>query len=107
MEAKDSKFEESTTIEKDKVLLNREWTFWENYDSKSKEIKDYSTLTKELFTFNDKSIATPANINVIVIHEILAKLNEKFLKTLLKASLMLFPTILILFILCTLHFLYR
>lgn len=53
MEAKDSKFEESTTIEKDKVLLNREWTFWENYDSKSKEIKDYSTLTKELFTFND------------------------------------------------------
>lgn len=53
MEAKDSKFEESTTIEKDKVLLNREWTFWENYDSKSKEIKDYSTLTKELFTFSD------------------------------------------------------
>ena len=53
MEAKDSKFEESTTIEKDKVLLNREWTFWENYDSKSKEIKDYSTLTKELFTFCD------------------------------------------------------
>lgn len=46
--------EESDTIEKEKVLLNRSWSFWENYDLKDKkEKKDYSKLLKEIYTFND------------------------------------------------------
>ena len=45
--------EESSTIEKSKVLLNREWSFWENYESKNKEEKDYSKLIKEIYSFND------------------------------------------------------
>ena len=44
--------EESDTIEKDKVLLNREWSFWENYEQKKGE-KDYSKLLKEIFSFQD------------------------------------------------------
>ena len=53
MEVPESKIEESSTIEKNKVTLKREWSFWENYDSKSKEEKDYSKLIKEIYTFND------------------------------------------------------
>ena len=46
--------EESDTIEKEKVLLKRTWSFWENYDLKDKkEKKDYSKLLKEIYTFND------------------------------------------------------
>ena len=46
--------EESDTIEKEKVLLKRSWSFWENYDLKDKkEKKDYSKLLKEIYTFND------------------------------------------------------
>ena len=46
--------EESNTIEKEKVLLKRSWSFWENYDLKDKkEKKDYSKLLKEIYTFND------------------------------------------------------
>ena len=41
-------------LEKEKVLLKRSWSFWENYDSKDKkEKKDYSKLLKEIYTFND------------------------------------------------------
>ena len=47
------KLEESETIEKEKVKLNREWSFWENYESKNKDEKDYSKLLKEIYTFND------------------------------------------------------
>ena len=36
MAASETDIEESNTIEKSKVLLNREWSFWENYESKSK-----------------------------------------------------------------------
>ena len=46
--------EESNTVEKEKVLLKRSWSFWENYDLKDKkEKKDYSKLLKEIYTFND------------------------------------------------------
>jgi hypothetical protein len=45
--------EGSPTIEKEKVLLKRTWTFWENYQSKDNAEKDYSKLLKEIYTFND------------------------------------------------------
>ena len=51
METSGSNLEESNTIEKDKVSLKREWSFWENYDSKKE--KDYSKLLKEIYVFND------------------------------------------------------
>ena len=44
--------EESDTIEKDKVLLSREWSFWENYEQKKGE-KNYSKLLKEIYSFQD------------------------------------------------------
>ena len=47
------KLEESDTIEKEKIILKREWSFWENYESKDKKEKDYSKLLKEIYTFND------------------------------------------------------
>lgn len=51
---KEEIIEESDTIEKEKVLLKRSWSFWENYDLKDKkEKKDYSKLLKEIYTFND------------------------------------------------------
>ena len=53
MAAFEEKIEESNTIEKSKVLLNREWSFWENYETKGKEKVDYSQLLKEIYTFND------------------------------------------------------
>ena len=46
----DLKLEESDTIEEDKVLLNRSWTFWENYEAKN---KDKSYLIKEIYTFDN------------------------------------------------------
>ena len=51
----DSKIESSVNIEKEKekVILNRSWSFWENYETKTREEKDYSKLLKEVFTFND------------------------------------------------------
>ena len=56
MEKLDTDLEETATIEKSKVLLNREWSFWENYEPKEqKEQKesDYSKQLKEIYTFND------------------------------------------------------
>ena len=56
MEKLDTDLEETATIEKSKVLLNREWSFWENYepkDQKDQKESDYSKLLKEIFTFND------------------------------------------------------
>ena len=47
------KLEEKETIEKDKVTFNREWSFWENYESKNQKEKDYSKLLKEIYSFND------------------------------------------------------
>ena len=56
MEKLDNDLEETATIEKSKVLLNRQWSFWENYEPKEqKEQKesDYSKQLKEIYTFND------------------------------------------------------
>ena len=49
----DAKLEESETIEKEKILLKRSWSFWENYESKNRAEKDYSKLLKEIYTFHD------------------------------------------------------
>ena len=51
MERSGANLEESNEIEEDKVLLKRQWAFWENYDSKKE--KDYSKLLKEIFEFKD------------------------------------------------------
>ena len=45
--------EGSPKVEKEKVLLKRTWSFWENYQSKDNAEKDYSKLLKEIYTFND------------------------------------------------------
>lgn len=49
----DGKLEESETIEKEKVLLKRTWSFWENYEDLKRAEKDYSKLLREIYTFND------------------------------------------------------
>ena len=49
----DSKIDNSINTEREKVLLNRSWSFWENYETKNREETDYSKLLKEIFTFND------------------------------------------------------
>ena len=49
----DSKLDNSINTEREKVLLNRSWSFWENYETKNREEKDYSKLLKEIFTFED------------------------------------------------------
>ena len=56
MEKLDNDLEETATIEKSKVLLNRQWSFWENYEPKEQKgpkESDYSKLLKEIYTFND------------------------------------------------------
>ena len=54
-ESKDSQTNEegTDTVEKESVILNREWSFWENYGTKSKGDKDYSKLLKEIYSFKD------------------------------------------------------
>ena len=49
----EEKIEESDTIEKEKVKLNRCWAFWENYEVKKKSEKGYSDLLKEIYSFDD------------------------------------------------------
>ena len=49
----DLKIEESDTIEKDKVLLKRLWSFWENYEPKNKNSKTYSEYLAEIYTFDN------------------------------------------------------
>ncbi|NCP98634.1 eukaryotic translation initiation factor EIF4E family protein [archaeon] len=44
---------EEDTIEEEKVLLNRTWTFWETYEPKAKGNIDWSLLTKKIFSFKD------------------------------------------------------
>ena len=55
MEESDSEFkiDNSINTEREKVLLNRAWSFWENYETKTREEKDYSKLLKEVYTFGD------------------------------------------------------
>ena len=50
---KDSIIDESNTIEIDKVLLNRTWSFWENYEVKNRGKKEYSQSFKEIYTFDN------------------------------------------------------
>ena len=52
-EPNSQELEESDTIEKEKVQLNRSWSFWENYSMKNEVKKDSSYLFKEIFTFDD------------------------------------------------------
>lgn len=52
MEEIKASLEESDTIEKSKVLLNREWSLWENYEAKNEKL-DYSLSLKEIYSFND------------------------------------------------------
>ena len=53
MEESEPKLDNSIEKEKEKVLLNRSWSFWENYESKTHEEKNYSKLLKEIFSFKD------------------------------------------------------
>ena len=55
MEDSSPKKSEETSLEKDqeKLRLNRTWAFWENYDTKTHEDKDYTKLLKEIYSFND------------------------------------------------------
>ena len=48
----DLEIKESDTIEKEKILLNRPWSFWENYEEKSKD-KNYSESFEEIYTFDN------------------------------------------------------
>ena len=46
--------DEATTVEEKKVRLNREWSFWENYEPKDKtQQQDYSKLLKLIYSFQD------------------------------------------------------
>ena len=55
MEASESNKKEDNQIEKEqeKYKLNRTWSFWENYESKTRQEKDYTKLLKEIFSFGD------------------------------------------------------
>ena len=44
---------ESSVIEKEKVKLNRAWSFWENYGVKNNAEFGYSDSLKEIYTFDD------------------------------------------------------
>ena len=46
----DLKIEESDTIEQDKVILNRSWSFWENYENRNKR-NNY--MIKEIYSFDN------------------------------------------------------
>ena len=53
-EANSKKLEETNTINKEKVKLNRSWSFWENYLKKeTTSNNEYCNLLKEIFTFDD------------------------------------------------------
>ena len=51
--------EESDTIELEKVLLNRSWSFWENHEPKNKNKNQssskvyYSETVKEIYTVDN------------------------------------------------------
>jgi len=45
---------EEETIEKDKVVFNRTWTFWETYEPKIKSSgSDWGVHIKKIFSFKD------------------------------------------------------
>ena len=45
--------EEALDLSPEKLKLNRQWSFWENYDSKTHQEKEYTKLLKEIFNFGD------------------------------------------------------
>jgi len=47
------KIPESSSIEKEKIKLNRTWSFWENYEIKNKSEVGYSDSLKEIYSFDD------------------------------------------------------
>ena len=49
----DLQIEESSTIEHEKVKLNRCWSFWENYETKNKKDLEYKDSLKEIYSFDD------------------------------------------------------
>ena len=45
--------EESASVPIEKVAFEREWTFWENYETKERDKNiDWSALLKSIFTFS-------------------------------------------------------
>lgn len=44
--------EESSTVLKDSVTLQREWEFWENYEKPGSKL-DWKDSIQSIFTFND------------------------------------------------------
>ena len=48
-ESNSEQLEESNTIIKEKVKLNREWSFWENYLKKNSS----AYLLEEIYSFDD------------------------------------------------------
>lgn len=44
---------ESVKIDLNKVKLQRNWVFWENYEAKSGEKLEWSKSIKQIFTFNE------------------------------------------------------
>ena len=46
----DLKIEESDTIEQDKVILNRSWSFWENYENRN---KGNNYMIEEIYSFDN------------------------------------------------------
>ena len=52
-DSESNKIENYTEKDQEKLKLNRQWSFWENYESKTKQEKDYTKLLKEIFSFSD------------------------------------------------------
>ena len=50
---KENILEESDQVDKSKVQFQREWAFWENYDTKSGGKLDWKESIKKIIKFND------------------------------------------------------
>lgn len=54
IEAQSFPLAEAKTVDLKKVKLNRQWSFWENYETKHKmKNQDYSEFLEEIYSFND------------------------------------------------------
>jgi hypothetical protein len=52
-DSSEKKIDNSLEKEQEKVQLNRQWSFWENYETKTRQEKDYTKLLKEIYSFKD------------------------------------------------------
>ncbi len=54
-DSESNKKESDNSLEQspEKLKLNRQWSFWENYESKTHQEKDYTKLLKEIYSFGD------------------------------------------------------